>query len=368
MKISSRCWTCSSTSRTGIHALDQYVARTRGAAFESPGSTRCAGVAGARFRPSRAAARRRVSGSRSISAGREFETCTKLAEALTELGKRSRLADRLQGRRADHLRHVVGTKGRRRAAGGSHPRRHYTSSGTPHGSPSSPRKRSSPATVSLRRGDDLWEADSPRHGQSPGNETMPRRLLRDYLQEERAGRGLRKDPNGRISSGIQQRDRAAVRVPLAHRTVHAILPMGVSTHGRERFGTVRLGAAGPGHEGAGAGSAVAIASRPAKARDERRPDLCAAADEEVGVDFGFWPVASIRTRCARVRAKRGAGDRVERAGRDLYLVFAGRKRLALHAARPRPSRARSMQGTRQRARRRPIIQRLASSCLSPSSS
>jgi acetylornithine deacetylase/succinyl-diaminopimelate desuccinylase-like protein len=190
------------------------------------------------------------------------------------------------------------------------------------------------ATVSLREEatDLLRELIRLDTVNPPGNETLAAELLRDYLEES----GVEVELYARIPN----RANLVARIPgngagprlalLSHTdTVHAdpaewtLDPWSGEVRDGEIWGRGALDM-----KGQVAGSAVAIASL-AREGFEPNGDLIfvAAADEEVGVDFGCsW---LCREHPDAVRAEyvlnEGAGDRVEMGGKALYLVSTAEK-------------------------------------------
>jgi len=166
----------------------------------------------------------------------------------------------------------------------------------------------------------------------PGNETVAAELLRDYLAES----GV----DVELYARVPNRANVVARIPgtgtgprlalLSHTdTVHAdpaewtLDPWSGEVQDGEIWGRGALDM-----KGQVAGSAVAIASL-AREGFEPNGDLIfvAAADEEVGVDFGCsW---LCREHPDAVRAEyvlnEGAGDRVEMGGKALYLVSTAEK-------------------------------------------
>ena len=166
----------------------------------------------------------------------------------------------------------------------------------------------------------------------PGNETVAAELLRDYLAES----GV----DVELYARVPNRANVVARIPgtgtgprlalLSHTdTVHAdpaewtLDPWSGEVQDGEIWGRGALDM-----KGQVAGSAVAIASL-AREGFEPNGDLIfvAAADEEVGVDFGCsW---LCREHPDAVRAEyvlnEGAGDRVEIGGKALYLVSTAEK-------------------------------------------
>jgi acetylornithine deacetylase/succinyl-diaminopimelate desuccinylase-like protein len=190
------------------------------------------------------------------------------------------------------------------------------------------------ATVSLREEatDLLQELIRLDTVNPPGNETLAAELLRDYLEEC----GVEVELYARVPN----RANLVARIPgngagprlalLSHTdTVHAdpaewtLDPWSGEVREGEIWGRGALDM-----KGQVAGSAVAIASL-AREGFEPNGDLIfvAAADEEVGVDFGCsW---LCREHPDAVRAEyvlnEGAGDRVEMGGKALYLVSTAEK-------------------------------------------
>lgn len=166
----------------------------------------------------------------------------------------------------------------------------------------------------------------------PGNETLAAELLRDYLQEHGVGVELyAKVPNrANLVARIPGNGTGPRLALLSHTdTVHAdpgewaLDPWSGEVRDGEIWGRGALDM-----KGQVAGSAVAIASL-AREGFEPNGDLIfvAAADEEVGVDFGCsW---LCREHPDAVRAEyvlnEGAGDRVEMAGKALYLCSTAEK-------------------------------------------
>jgi acetylornithine deacetylase/succinyl-diaminopimelate desuccinylase-like protein len=166
----------------------------------------------------------------------------------------------------------------------------------------------------------------------PGNETLAAELLREYLQEN----GVEVE----LYAKVPNRANLVARIPgngtgprlalLSHTdTVHAdpgewaLDPWSGEVRDGEIWGRGALDM-----KGQVAGSAVAIASL-AREGFEPNGDLIfvAAADEEVGVDFGCsW---LCREHPDAVRAEyvlnEGAGDRVEIGGKPLYLCSTSEK-------------------------------------------
>ena len=166
----------------------------------------------------------------------------------------------------------------------------------------------------------------------PGNETLAAELLREYLQENGVEVEVyAKDPNrANLVARIPGNGTGPRLAFLSHTdTVHAdpaewaLDPWSGEVRDGEIWGRGALDM-----KGQVAGSAVAIASL-AREGFEPNGDLIfvAAADEEVGVDFGCsW---LCREHPDAVRAEyvlnEGAGDRVEMGGKALYLVSTAEK-------------------------------------------
>ncbi len=166
----------------------------------------------------------------------------------------------------------------------------------------------------------------------PGNETLAAELLREYLQENGVEVELyAKAPNrANLVARIPGNGTGPRLAFLSHTdTVHAdpgewaLDPWSGEVRDGEVWGRGALDM-----KGQVAGSAVAIASL-AREGFEPNGDLIfvAAADEEVGVDFGCsW---LCREHPDAVRAEyvlnEGAGDRVEIGGKPLYLCSTSEK-------------------------------------------
>jgi acetylornithine deacetylase/succinyl-diaminopimelate desuccinylase-like protein len=169
----------------------------------------------------------------------------------------------------------------------------------------------------------------------PGNETRAAEVLRDYLEESGVACEL--------YARVPDRANLVARIPgsgggprlaflshtdtvLADPAEWTVDPWSAELRDGEVWGRGALDM-----KGQVAGSAVAIASL---AREGFRPNgdliFVAAADEEVGVDFGLQWLA--REHAAAVRAEyainEGGGDRVVFGGRPLYLCAVAEKMTA----------------------------------------